>query len=158
MQVPPKPYSNPNNYVKFGARLARELGAVFTSQFDNTANRAAHVATTGPEIWAQLKGEVHGFSCAVGTGGTLAGTAEYLRSVSDNVKIAITDPCGAKLVRFYRDGQLKAEGDSISEGIGQGRITGNLDGFKPDYAFEIPDDEVRWGLVSLLSFCIAYLC
>lgn len=142
VQVPAKPYTNPNNYVKYGARLAKELGAVYTSQFDNPANRAAHVATTGPEIWAQLAGKVDGFSCAVGTGGTLAGTAEYLRSVSDNVKIAITDPCGAKLVRFYRDGVLKAEGGSITEGIGQGRITGNLEGFKPDFAFEISDEEV----------------
>lgn len=142
VEVPAKPYTNPNNYVKFGARLAKQLGAVYTNQFDNPANRAAHVATTGPEVWAQLKGKVDGFSCAVGTGGTLAGTAEYLRGVSDTVKIAITDPCGAKLVRYYRDGELKAEGDSITEGIGQGRITGNLEGFEPDYAFEIPDDEV----------------
>lgn len=146
MEVPAKPYSNPNNYVKFGERLAKELGAVYTGQFDNQANRAAHVATTGPEIWAQLDGKVDGFSCAVGTGGTLAGTAQYLRSVSDTVKIAITDPCGAKLVRFYRDGELKAEGNSITEGIGQGRITGNLEGFTPDYAFEIPDDEVGFVL------------
>lgn len=142
VQVPAKPYTNPNNYVKFGQRLAEELGAVYTGQFDNQANRAAHIATTGPEIWAQLKGKVDGFSCAVGTGGTLAGTAQYLRSVSDTVKIAITDPCGAKLVRFYRDGHLKAEGNSITEGIGQGRVTGNLEGFTPDYTFEIPDDEV----------------
>lgn len=142
VQVPAKPYTNPNNYVKFGARLAKELGAVYTNQFDNPANRSAHVATTGPEIWAQLKGKVDGFSCAIGTGGTVAGVAEYLRSVSDTVKIAVTDPCGAKLVRFYNDGILKAQGDSITEGIGQGRVTGNLEGFTPDYAFEIPDEEV----------------
>lgn len=143
VQVPAKPYSNPNNYVRYGERLAKELGAVFTCQFDNPANRASHFATTGPEIWKQLDGKVDGFNCAVGTGGTLAGTAEYLRSVSDTVKIALTDPCGAKLVRYYQDGVLKAEGDSITEGIGQGRITGNLEGFKPDFAFEIPDTEVR---------------
>lgn len=143
VEVPAKPYSNPNNYVKYGARLAEELGALYTGQFDNRANRAAHVATTGPEIWAQLKGKIDGFSCAIGTGGTLAGTAEYLRSKSDTVKIALTDPCGAKLVRYYNDGVLKAEGDSITEGIGQGRVTGNLEGFKPDYAYEIPDEEVR---------------
>lgn len=144
VQVPPKPYTNPNNYVKYGARLAKELGAVYTSQFDNPANRASHFATTGPEIWAQLKGKVDGFSCAVGTGGTLVGTAQYLRSQSSSVKIALTDPCGAKLVRFYNDGELKAEGSSITEGIGQGRITGNLEGFTPDFAFEVPDDEVRF--------------
>lgn len=142
VQVPAKPYSNPNNYVKYGARLAKNMCAVYTNQFDNPANRDAHVKTTGPEIWAQLEGQVDGFSCAVGTGGTLAGTAQFLRSVKKDVKIAITDPCGAKLVRYYRDGELKAEGDSITEGIGQGRITGNLEGFQPDYAFEIPDDEV----------------
>lgn len=142
VEVPAKPYSNPNNYVKFGARLAKKLGAVYTNQFDNPANRAAHCATTGPEIWAQLKGNVDGFSCAVGTGGTLVGTSQYLRSVNKNVQIALTDPCGAKLVRYYNDGELRAEGNSITEGIGQGRITGNLLGFKPDFAYEIPDAEV----------------
>lgn len=142
VQVAAKPYSNPNNYVKFGRRLAKNLGAVYTNQFDNVANKRAHVETTGPEIWAQLKGNVHGFSCAVGTGGTLAGTAQFLRSVSTDVKIALTDPCGAKLVRYYNDGKLEAHGESITEGIGQGRITANLEGFTPDFAWEIPDEEV----------------
>lgn len=142
VEVPAKPYANPNNYIKFGARLAKELDAVFTNQFDNTANRDAHIATTGPEIWAQLDGKVDGFSCAIGTGGTISGTAHFLRTKSDTVKIAVTDPCGAKLVRLYNEGELKAEGNSITEGIGQGRVTANLEGFTPDYAFEIPDDEV----------------
>ncbi|CAN8063083.1 unnamed protein product [Agarophyton chilense] len=141
VQVPPKPYTNPNNYVKFGARLAKQLGAVYTNQFDNVANRDAHVHTTGPEIWAQLRGNVHAFSCAVGTGGTLAGTAHYLRRVNPTVKIALTDPRGAKLVSYYRHGVLKADGNSITEGIGQGRITANLQGFTPDYAFEIGDEQ-----------------
>lgn len=147
-----RPYSHPNNYVKLGKRLADQLHAVYTNQFDNTANRCAHELTTGPEIWAQLRGEVHGFSCAVGTGGTLAGTANYLRSVSDNsVKIALTDPCGAKLVRYYRDGKLEAHGSSITEGIGQGRVTANLEGFTPDYAFEIDDDEALQVVYSLMQ-------
>lgn len=158
VQVPAKPYTNPNNYVKYGARLAENLGAVYTNQFDNAVNRASHVATTGPEIWAQLKGKVDGFSCAVGTGGTLAGTAEYLRSVHKDVKIAITDPCGAKLVRYYRDGVLKAEGDSITEGIGQGRVTGNLEGFVPDFAYEIPDTEVSIINRSSQFLPFAYVC
>ena len=152
VEVPAKPYGNPNNYVKFGARLAKKLGAVYTNQFDNTANRAAHFATTGPEIWAQLKGNVDGFNCAVGTGGTLAGTARYLRSVNKNVQIALTDPCGAKLVRYYNDGELRAEGNSITEGIGQGRITGNLQGFTPDFAYEIPDQEVSLSSIMFTHF------
>lgn len=156
VEVDAKPYTNPNNYVHFGRRLAEHLpGSVFTNQFDNVANRAAHVATTGPEIWAQLDGKVDGFSCAVGTGGTLAGTAQFLRSVSDSVKIGLTDPKGAKLVRYYNDGELKAEGGSITEGIGQGRITANLEGFTPDYAFEIADEEVRF---EVLPFAMAVAC
>lgn len=152
VQVPARPYAHPNNYVKLGKRLAQQLNAVYTNQFDNTANRRAHELTTGPEIWAQLHGEVHGFSCAVGTGGTLAGTAAYLRSVSEQrVKIALTDPCGAKLVRYYRDGKLEASGSSITEGIGQGRITANLQGFTPDYAFEIDDEEALHVVYNLMQ-------
>lgn len=142
IQVPGEPYPAPNNYIKYGERLAEKLGAVYTNQYDNLANRTAHANTTGPEIWAQLEGQVDGFSCAVGTGGTLAGTAQFLRSVNKNVKIALTDPCSGQLVRYYCDGELKTGGDSIAEGVGQFRITGNLDGFRPDYAYEIPDDEV----------------
>lgn len=161
VQVAEKPYANPNNYVRFGERLAENLGAVYMNQFDNLANRQAHVDTTGPEIWAQLKGKVDGFSCAVGTGGTLAGTAQFLRSVSADVKVALTDPCGGKLVRFYNEGTLKSEGTSITEGIGQGRMTGNLKGFTPDYAWEIPDEQVSWCLSHQSSAhnftCLCYL-
>jgi cysteine synthase len=143
VQVPPKPSAHPNHYVKVGERLARNLGAVFAGQFDNPANRHAHVATTGPEIFQQLGGRVDGFSCAIGTGGTLAGVAEYLRSATaGKVKIALTDPQGAKLVSWYNDGVFEAQGNSISEGIGQVRVTGAIgDAFKPDYSFEISDEE-----------------
>lgn len=143
IEVPAKPYSDPNNYVHFGARLAKRLGAVYTGQFENTANRRAHFEMTGPEIWSQLEGQVHGFNCAVGTGGTLTGTAQYLRSMDAGVRIALTDPCGAKMVNYYNEGELRAAGNSITEGIGQGRVTGNLEGFVPDHAWEITDDEVR---------------
>jgi cysteine synthase len=143
VEVPPKPSAHPNHYVKVGERLANQLGAVFTGQFDNPANRHAHVATTGPEIFKQLDGKVHGFSCAIGTGGTLAGVAEYLRRATDGaVKIALTDPQGAKLVSWFNNGVFEASGGSISEGIGQVRVTGAMgEAFKPDYAFEISDDE-----------------
>lgn len=145
VEVPPRPAASPNFYVKLGQRLAEELGesAFFTGQFDNAAgNRRAHVESTAPEIFAQLQGDVAGFSCSAGTGGTIAGVAEGLRDrTGGKVRIALTDPCGAKLVRFYNEGELRASGDSITEGIGQGRITGNLEGFTPDYAFEISDEE-----------------
>jgi cysteine synthase A len=134
--------------------LAEALGGVWANQFDNVANRAAHVATTGPEIWEQTHGKLHGFSCAVGTGGTLAGTATYLREASRwkgrPVQIGLTDPRGAALYRYYRDGELRSEGESITEGIGQGRITANLEGFVPDHAFEIGDAaalECAYGLL-----------
>lgn len=142
VEVPKAPYTSPNNYIQVGRRLSSALGAVFANQFDNTANRSVHFDTTGPEIWAQLNGEVDGFSCAVGTGGTLAGTSQFLRSVSAKVKIGITDPQGAKLVHYFRTGEFKSVGESLTEGIGQERITANLEGFTPDYIFEIPDEEV----------------
>ena len=127
-------------YIRLSGRLAEELGAVWANQFDNTANRDAHTATTGPEIWRQTDGRIDAFSCAVGTGGTLAGTAAYLRKASGSrVKIGLTDPRGAALFRFYRDGTLQSEGDSITEGIGQGRVTSQLEGFAPDLLFEIDD-------------------
>ena len=144
VEVKARPYRHDDNYVKLSGRLAAQLGAVWANQFDNTANRDVHVATTGPEIWEQTEGRVDAFSCAVGTGGTLAGTAQYLREVSDGrVRIGLTDPPGAALVRWYRDGELRSVGDSITEGIGQGRVTANLEGFMPDdgLAFEIDDAE-----------------
>jgi cysteine synthase len=145
VEVPAAPYSNPNNYVRYSGRLAEALartepnGAIWANQFDNTANRQAHIETTGPEIWDQTEGRVDGFTCAVGSGGTLAGVAMALQP--KGVKIALSDPEGAALYSFYTEGVLKSEGNSITEGIGQGRITENLKGFTPDMAFRIPDAE-----------------
>jgi cysteine synthase len=141
------PFANPNNYVHVARRLAEKLaatepaGAFFADQFDNVANRQAHVDGTGPEIWAQTGGRVDGFVCAAGTGGTLAGTAEALRARNPQVTIALSDPEGSALYAHYTTGTLKAEGSSITEGIGQGRITKNLEGFTPDHAFRVPDRE-----------------
>jgi cysteine synthase A len=145
VQVPAVPYRNPNNYIHYSRRLAEKLaltepnGAVWANQFDNVANRQAHVETTGPEIWEQTGGKVDGFICAVGSGGTLAGVALSLQP--KGVKIGLADPEGAALHSFYTTGELKAQGNSITEGIGQGRITANLEGFTPDYSYQIPDAE-----------------
>lgn len=146
VEVDAVPYKNPNNYIKYSARLAEELnetepnGAIWANQFDNTANREAHYKTTGPEIWQQTDGKVDGFICAVGSGGTLAGTAMALRELSGNkVKIGIADPGGAALFEYYKNGELKSEGTSMTEGIGQGRITENLVGLEVDYAYRIHD-------------------
>ena len=147
VEVPAVPYANPNNYVKVSGRLAARLaasepeGAVWANQFDNVANREAHVRTTGPEIWAQTDGKVDGFVCAVGTGGTLAGVADALRERKRDVAIAIADPFGAALYSYYTTGELASSGSSISEGIGQGRITANLEGLAVDHAFQVPDEE-----------------
>lgn len=147
VEVPAVPYRNPNNYVKYSARLAERLaasqanGAIWANQFDNTANRMAHVETTAAEIWVQTGGKVDGFCCAVGSGGTLAGVYFGLKSMNQDVKIAIADPPGAALYSFYTTGELKAEGSSITEGIGQGRITANLEGVAPDFAYRIEDAE-----------------
>ena len=145
VEVPAAPYSNPNNYVRYSGRLAAELaktepnGAIWANQFDNVANRQAHIDTTGPEIWEQTGGKVDGFVCAVGSGGTLAGVGMALRP--KGVKVALADPDGATLYSFYTTGEHKAQGGSITEGIGQGRITTNLEGFTPDMCFNIPDAE-----------------
>jgi cysteine synthase len=147
VEVPAVPYRDPNNYVKYSGRLAgslnetEEAGAIWANQFDNVANRRAHVETTGPEIWEQTQGAVDGFVCAVGTGGTLAGVAEALRLRKPGVKIGLADPDGAALYNWYVHGEMKAEGSSITEGIGQGRITGNLEGLEVDMPFNIPDSE-----------------
>ena len=147
VEVPAVPYANPNNYVKVSGRLAERLaasepaGAVWANQFDNLANRRAHAETTGPEIWAEAGGRVDGFVCAVGSGGTLAGVAEALRAANPDVAIGLADPMGASLHAYYTAGALKSEGSSITEGIGQGRITANLEGFRPDHSFQIPDEE-----------------
>ncbi len=147
VEVPAAPYANPNNYVHYSRRLAEALaatepnGAVWANQFDNIANRDGHVRTTAEEIFRQTDGKVDGFVSAVGTGGTLAGVAAGLRARQPSVKIALADPPGAALYSFYTRGVLEAQGTSITEGIGQGRITKNLEGFKPDFSFEIPDHE-----------------
>jgi cysteine synthase A len=147
VEVPAVPYSNPNNYVKVSGRLAAQLaktepnGAIWANQFDNVANREGHFRTTGPEIFEQTDGKVDGFVCAVGTGGTLAGVAMALKERNRNVKIALADPKGAALYSYYTTGVLEAEGSSITEGIGQGRITKNLEGAPIDLAYQIPDQE-----------------
>ena len=157
VEVPAVPYANPNNYVKVSGRIAEALaktepnGAIWANQFDNIANRQAHIETTGPEIWEQTGGTVDGFVSAVGTGGTLAGTAIALRERKADVKIALADPLGAALHSFYTTGALKSEGSSITEGIGQGRITANLEGFTPDYSFQIPDAEAVEQVFDLLE-------
>ena len=148
VEVDAVPYSNPDNYVRYSGRLAEALnrsepnGAVWANQFDNVANRQAHAETTGPEIWEQTAGKVDGFICAVGSGGTLAGVAEALRSRRPDVRIGLADPMGASLYNWYANGELRAEGGSISEGIGQGRITANLDGLQVDMPFQISDEEM----------------
>ena len=147
IEVPAVPYANPNNYVKVSGRLADQLdnsdphGAIWANQFDNVANRQGHLETTGPEIFAQTEGKVDGFVCAVGTGGTLAGVGIALKDRKPAVKIALADPLGAALYSYYTRGVLKSEGSSITEGIGQGRITKNLEGAPIDLAYQIPDEE-----------------
>ena len=153
VEVPAQPYKNPNNYVRYSGRLAEELaktepnGAIWANQFDNTANRQAHLETTGPEIWDQTGGRVDGFICAVGSGGTLAGVAMALQPMG--VKIGLADPEGAALHSFYTTGEFDSPGNSITEGIGQGRITANLEGFTPDFSYRIPDSEALEVLFSL---------
>jgi cysteine synthase A len=155
VQVPAAPYRNPNNYVRYSGRLAAALaetsphGAIWANQFDNVANRQAHIETTGPEILDQTGGKVDGFICAVGSGGTIAGVAAALQP--KGVKIGLADPEGAALYSFYTEGELKSEGTSISEGIGQGRITANLEGFTPDMAYRIPDTEALPIVFDLLA-------
>jgi cysteine synthase A len=147
VEVPAVAYKNPNNYVKVAGRLAEKMarehehGAIFANQFDNVANRDIHIRTTGPEIWEQTDGKVDGFVSVVGTGGTLAGVAAALRERKKGVVVAIADVPGAALYSYYTTGELKAEGSSITEGIGQGRVTANLEGFEPNEAFFIPDPE-----------------
>ena len=146
-EVPAVPYRDPNNYVKLSGRVAEELaenhaeGAIWANQFDNVANRDGHYRTTGPEIWEQTDGKIDGFVCAVGTGGTLAGVSMFLKEKKPDVKIGIADPLGAALYHYYADGELKAEGESITEGIGQGRITMNIEALEIDFPYQIPDSE-----------------
>ena len=147
IEVPAVPYKNPNNYIKISGRLAEQLaktepnGAIWANQFDNVANREGHIQTTAQEIWNQTEGKVDGFVAAVGTGGTLAGTGIGLKEKNADIKIALADPDGAALHSYYTTGELKMVGSSITEGIGQGRITENLEGFRPDMSWNIPDAE-----------------
>ena len=147
IEVPAVPYKNPNNYVKISGRLADQIaaenpnGAIWANQFDNVANRHAHFETTGPEIWQQTDGGIDGFVCAVGTGGTLAGIGMYLKEKNPAIRIALSDPKGSALYNHYANGELKAEGGSITEGIGNGRVTANLQDAPVDIAYSIPDDE-----------------
>ncbi|PBB42889.1 MULTISPECIES: cysteine synthase A [unclassified Mesorhizobium] len=163
IEVPAVPYKNPNNYVKLSGRLAEQMarsepnGAIWANQFDNVANRDGHIRTTAEEIWTQTGGKVDGFVSAVGSGGTLAGVALGLKAKSRQVKIGLADPLGAALYSFYTSGELKADGSSITEGIGQGRITANLDGFTPDFSYQIPDEEalpIIFDLIQEEGLCV----
>ena len=157
IEVPAVPYKNPNNYVKVSGRLAEQLarteasGAIWANQFDNVANRDGHIRTTAEEIWRQTGGKVDGFVSAVGTGGTLAGVSAGLKARNPDVKVALADPLGAALFSYYTAGELKSEGSSITEGIGQGRITANLEDFQPDFSFQIPDEEALPIIFSLVQ-------
>ena len=162
-QVPAVPYKNPENYVHVSRRLAEDLakteenGAIWANQFDNTANRQGHYENTGPEIWEQTDGKVDAFICAVGTGGTLSGVGMALKERNKDVVIALADPMGAAIYSYFKTGELKGEGNSITEGIGQGRVTKNIDGAPVDEAFQIPDEEwlpVVFDLLKLDGFCV----
>lgn len=156
-QVPALPYKDPNNYVKYSGRLAEELnetlpnGAIWANQFDNVANRLAHYEGTGPEIWEQTDGKVDGFICAVGSGGTLGGVSMALKERNEAIQIGLADPMGAALYNYYAHGELKSEGSSISEGIGQGRITANLEDVIVDRQYQIPDAEALPVVFDLLE-------
>ena len=163
IEVPAVPYKDDNNYIKYSGRLAQELaetsenGAVWANQFDNVANRQAHIETTGPEIWQQTEGKVDGFTCAIGTGGTLAGTGIYLKQQNPNIRIAAADPMGASMYHWLKHGELRAEGTSITEGIGQGRVTANIKGAPIDDAYQIRDDEalpIVFGLLLEEGLCL----
>jgi len=157
IEVDAVPYANPNNYVRWSGRLAEELaatepnGAIWANQFDNQANRRAHYATTGQEIWQQTGGKLDGFICAVGSGGTLGGVSLALKEKNKKIRIGLADPGGAALYSYYTTGELKAEGTSITEGIGQGRITANLEGIEVDKAYRIHDDEALHILFRLVE-------
>lgn len=147
IEVDAVPYSNPGNYIHTSQRLAEELaktepnGALWANQFDNIANRQAHIDTTGPEIFKQTDGNIDGFICAVGTGGTLGGISLSLKSLKPSVRIGVADPLGSKMYSYFRNGELESHGDSVTEGIGQGRITANLEGIEVDHAYQIEDTE-----------------
>lgn len=157
-EVPAKPYKDPENYVRIAARLGEELaasepnGAFYANQWDNLSNRNAHIRSTGPEIWADTAGKIDGFTCAIGTGGTLAGMAIYLKDQNKDIVTAVSDPPGAAMYEYFKNGELKSEGSSITEGIGQGRITGNIDGAPIDDAYLIEDAEAVSTCFDLLKY------
>jgi cysteine synthase A len=156
-EVPAVPYKNPENYVHVSERLAKELaarepkGVLWANQWDNLANRSGHYTTTGPEIWQQTDGKVDGFICAIGTGGTLSGVSIFLKERNPKIRIGLADPMGAALYNYFRNGELKAEGSSITEGIGQGRITKNVEGTPVDLPYQIPDEEALPVIFDLLK-------
>jgi cysteine synthase A len=163
VEVPAVPYANPNNYVKLSGRLAEQLaktdsnGAIWANQFDNIANRQAHIETTAPEIWQQTGGKVDGFVASVGSGGTLAGVSIGLKAMNPDIRIVLADPMGSALYNYYKHGVLKSEGSSITEGIGQGRVTANLEGAVIDDAYQISDDEavrIVFGLLEHEGLCL----
>lgn len=163
IEVDAVPYANPNHYARYSGQLAQEMnasephGAIWANQFDNTANRRVHAETTGPEIWAQTGGKIDAFVAAVGSGGTIAGVSDYLKSQNPGVRIVLADPGGAALYGYYAHGELKSEGNSITEGIGQSRITKNLEGAVIDDAFRIPDEEaleILYDLVLHEGLCL----
>ena len=155
--MPALPYSNPGNYVRYSESLSREMaaseprGVLWANQFDNVANREAHIKGTGPELWRQTEGQIYAFTCAVGTGGTLAGVGMALKERNHDIKIVLSDPMGAGLYNWYTNGEMKAEGNSITEGIGQSRITANLVDAPIDWAEQIPDEEMLPVVFSLLK-------
>ena len=158
IEVPAVPYKDNNNYIKYSGRLAEKLnkehenGAFWSNQFDNIANREAHINTTGPEIWSQTNGKIDAFICAIGTGGTLSGVGSFLKSKNKEIKIGLADPMGAAMYNFFKNGELEAEGSSITEGIGQGRETENIKGMCVDYPFRIQDEEALNILYDLIEF------
>ena len=157
IQVPAVPYKDPNNYIKYSGNLAEDLnkelknGAYWANQFDNIENRQAHIETTGPEIWDQTNGTIDGFICAIGTGGTLSGVGAYLKSKNKDISIGLADPMGANMYSFFKTGELKSEGSSITEGIGQGRITENIKDMSLDIPFRVNDSEALNILYDLIE-------
>ena len=155
--VPALPYRDPGNYIRVSQSMAQEMqkipnsNVIWANQFDNIANKNGHFSSTGPEIWNQTKGKIDGFICAVGSGGTIAGVGSYLKTCNENIVIGLADPLGSALFNYYQKGEFKSVGNSISEGIGQGRITENLKGFKPDYCFQISDEVALPILYDLMS-------
>jgi cysteine synthase len=157
IEVDAVPYANPNNYVRYSGTLAEELGAVWANQFDNVANRQAHIEGTGPEVLKALDGKLDAFICSVGSGGTLGGMSLYLKSQNPDIQIGLADPFGAALYNYYAHGELKSEGSSITEGIGQGRITANLEGIQVDRSYQVSDEEwlpVLYDMIQTEGLCL----